>query len=70
MRYKNGGGLKGKHYPYAHEKIHTKSLQPIKQGLTIDLTIAKFLGLLYLHGGLLLLLMRWTTRNIPRLLTP
>ena len=69
MRYKNRGGLKRKHYPYAHEAKANNSLQSIKQGHTIDLSIAKVLGLLYLHGGLLLLL-GWSTRNILRLQTP
>ena len=70
MRFKNRGGLKGKHYPYAREAKANNSLQSIKQGHTINLFIAKELGLLYLHGGLLLLLMRWSTRNILRLQTP
>ena len=69
MRYKNRGGLKRKHYPYAHEAKANSSLQSIKQGHTIDLTIAKVLGLLYLHGELLLL-MRWSAKNILRLQTP
>ena len=69
MRYKNRGGLKRKHYPYAHEAKANNSLHSIKQGHTIDLSIAKVLGLLYLHGGLLLL-MRWSTRNILQSLTP
>ena len=64
------GGLKSRHYPYAHEAKTNNSLQSIKQGHTIDLTIAKVLGLLYLHGGLLLLLMGWSTRNILWLQTP
>ena len=70
MRYKNRGGIKRKHYPYAHEAKANNSLQSSKQRHTIDLTIVtKVLGLLYLHGGLLLL-MRWSTRNILRLQTP
>ena len=69
MRYKNRGGLKRKHYPYAHEAKTNNSLQSIKPRHTIDLFIAKVLGLLYLHGGLLLL-RRWSTRNILRWLTP
>ena len=69
MRYKKRGGLKRKHYPYAHEAKANNSLQSINQRHTIDLTIAKVLGLLYLHGGLLLLV-RWSIRNILRLLTP
>ena len=69
MRCKNRGGLKRKHYPYAHEVKANNSLQSIKQGHTIDLSITKVLGILHLHGGLLLL-MRWSTRNILRSLTP
>ena len=41
MRYKNRGGLKGKHYPYAHEAKAHNSLQSIKQRHTIDLATAK-----------------------------
>ena len=44
-------------------------IQSIKQGNTIDLTIAEVLGLLYLHGGLLLLIW-WSTKNILQLQTP
>ena len=70
MRFKNREGSKErKHYPYAHEAKVNISLHSIKQGHTIGLTIAKVLGLLYLHGGLLLL-MGWSTRNILRLQTP
>ena len=56
MRFKNTEGSKEKHYPYAHEAKANNSLHSIKQGRTTGLTIAKVLGLLYLHGGLLLLL--------------
>ena len=41
MRFKNRGGLKRKHYPYAHEAKADNSLHSIKQRHTIDLTIAK-----------------------------
>ena len=34
-------GLKRKHYPYAHEAKANNSLHSIKQGHTIDLSIAK-----------------------------
>ena len=43
MRFKNRGGLKRKQYPYAHEAKANNSLHSIKQGHTIDLTIAKVL---------------------------
>ena len=43
MRFKNRGGLKRKHYTYAHEAKANNSLHSIKQGHTIDLTIAKVL---------------------------
>ena len=66
MRFKNRGGLKRKHYPYAYEEKSNNSLHSIKQGHTIGLIIAKVLALLNLHGGILLL-MRCSTRNILRL---
>ena len=55
MRYKNRGGLKGKHYPYAHEAKAHNSLQSIKQGLTNGLTIAKVLDYNVYMGEILLL---------------
>ena len=42
MRFKNRGGLKRKHYPYAHEAKANNSLHSNKQTRhSIDLTIAK-----------------------------
>ena len=67
MRYKNREGLKRKHYPYAHEAKANNSLQSIKPRHTIDLSIAKVLGLL--NGGKLLLIW-WSTRNSDPLKTP
>ena len=51
MRFKNRGGLKRTHYPYAHEAKADNSLHSIKQGHTIGLTIAKVLGLLLYTWG-------------------
>ena len=43
MRYKNRGGIKRKHYPYAHEAKTNNSLHSIKQRHTIDLsTVTKY----------------------------
>ena len=55
---------RGETLPYAHEKNTNISLNQIKQGHTIGLTvITKVLGLYYIDGGILLLLW-WSTRKI------
>ena len=70
MRYKNRGGLKRKHYPYAHETNTIISHQnQFKQGHTIDLaTVTKYSEYYYIHGGILLLI--WSTRNFDPSKTP
>ena len=55
MRFKNREGSKEKHYPHAHEAKSNNSLHSIKQGHTIDLTIAKVLDYIFTW---------WTTTTV------